>query len=260
MNQDTYERLCELAARDQWRLDDLAWSQLDFSAVPLEYRQAAADALAQLHWGERTAHLAAQRLATMLDDGAARRFCLTQVDDEARHVAFFERLMRALGCEGQVRPSVYSLMAEVEKADTPELLLAGMQILIESTAHSLFVELTRVLQWMGEQLDVLPDVRNAMNLVIGEWMPKLLARDESRHIAFGLKWLGEKVPQLDSAARAKLEASALDWGSRVRNQAAAPDLLDGLGVAGRVIGDRLIDDLNLRFSQLGLQARLAPLP
>lgn len=251
-----YERLCELARRDAWRLEELPWHELDVSDAPEELRQVAADAIAQLHWGERTAHLAAQRVARLLPEGAARRFALTQVEDEARHVAFFGKLMDVVGCEGRVRESVRALMAQVEAADTPELLLAGMQILIEGVAHALFVELSRVAKDAGELEGAFA---SSMLRVVGDWMPRLLGRDESRHIAFGLACLEERIPKLDAGARAALEARAADWGRQVRAQAEDPDLLFGLGVDGATLCARLIDDLNLRLAQVGLTTRIAPL-
>src|SRR5262245_11883467 len=95
------ERLRELALRDQWSLDALDIGSLDVSSLPEPFRQAGADAFAQLHWGERTALLAARRLCELLPAGRERAFVQTQLQDEARHVAFFEQVIARLGCEGR---------------------------------------------------------------------------------------------------------------------------------------------------------------
>lgn len=252
------ERLCELAARDQWKLEDLDWRSLDVSALPEVFRQAAADGFAQLQWGERTAQLAAERLLGLLPEGPARAFIATQRTDEARHVAFFEQVIRLLGCEGRVRPSVQQLMREVQEAETPEELMLGMQILIEGAAHSLIMEGARLVGAFddGGGLD---RPLQSMKTVVGEWMPRLLARDESRHIAFGLHALRARIPRLDHAARRRLEEKVAHWGEKVLEQARDPDLVYGIGEDGDAVCGRLIEDLNLRIAQVGLETRIAPL-
>jgi hypothetical protein len=253
-----FERLCELAARDQWRLEDLDWYTLDVSGLPEEFRQTAADGFAQLQWGERTAQHAAARLVELLPEGPARAFLVTQRTDEARHVAFFERVMEVLGCEGRVRPSVQRLMREVQEADTPEALVLGMQILIEGVAHSLFQEAARVVNGF-EADEGLEGPLQALKKVMGEWMPRLLARDESRHIAFGIHYLRQRLPRLDGAARRQLEEKVSLWGEMVLEQARDPDLVYGIGIDGEAVCGQLIEDLNLRLGQVGLETRIAAL-
>lgn len=252
------ERLCELAARDQWKLEELDWGSLDLMTLPESFRQTAADGFAQLLWGERTAQLAASRLLELLPAGPARAFIVTQQTDEARHVAFFERLIHLLGCEGRTRPSVQRLMREVQEAETPEALMLGMQILIEGIAHSLFLEAARVVDAFGE-VDELDRPLQALRTVIVDWMPRLLGRDESRHIAFGLHALRQRIPRLDRATRLRLEEKVALWGGMVLEQARDPDLVYGVGVDGDAVCERLIDDLNLRIGQIGLETRIAPL-
>ncbi|HYI00641.1 hypothetical protein [Hyalangium sp.] len=253
-----FERLCELAARDQWKLEELGWHTLDVSSLPEPFRQTAADGFAQLQWGERTAQLAATRLIELLPEGAARAFVVTQRTDEARHVAFFERVIGLLGCEGRVRPSVQRLMREVQEAETPEALVLGMQILIESIAHSLFQEASRVVNSIeaGEELD---GPLRALKTVMGEWMPRLLGRDESRHIAFGLHYLRQRIPRLEGPERHQLEEKVSLWGEWVLEQARDPDLVYGIGIDGEAVCGQLIEDLNLRLAQVGLETRIAPL-
>ncbi|KFE70331.1 hypothetical protein [Hyalangium minutum] len=253
-----FERLCELAARDQWRLEDLDWHTLDVAALPEEFRQTAADGFAQLQWGERTAQHAAARLVELLPEGSARAFLVTQRTDEARHVAFFERVMQVLGCEGRVRPSVQRLMREVQEADTPEALVLGMQILIEGVAHSLFQEAAKVVNGF-EADESLAGPLQALKKVMGEWMPRLLARDESRHIAFGIHYLRQRLPRLDGASRRQLEEKVSLWGEWVLEQARDPDLVYGIGIDGEAVCGQLLEDLNLRLGQVGLETRIAPL-
>ncbi len=251
------ERLCELAARDQWRLEDLDWSTVEVSSLPEDFRQTAADAFAQLQWGEETALFAATRLREWLPEGPARTFLTTQQTDEARHAAFFERVVRIFGCGGRVRPSVLRLMQEVREAETPEALLLGMQVLIEGVAHSMFLEASKLVEAMGDVEGLDSSIR-ALKTLVAESMPRL-ARDESRHIAFGLHQLRRRIPRLDPMARLRLEEKVALWGEWVLEQARDPDLIVGIGVDGDTLCARLIEDLNLRIGQVGLDTRLAPL-
>jgi hypothetical protein len=251
------ERLCELAARDQWRLDELDWSAVEVSTLPEAFRQTAADAFAQLHWGEQTAHFAATRLREWLPEGPARAFLATQQEDEARHAAFFERIIHLFGCEGRVRPSVQRLMREVREAETPEAMMLGMQVLIEGIAHSMFLEASRLMRAL-DGAEGLDGPLLALKTLVAEAMPRL-ARDESRHIAFGLHCLRRSIPRLDRAARLRLEEKVALWGEWVLEQARDPDLVVGLGVDGDALCGQLIEDLNLRIGQVGLDTRMAPL-
>jgi hypothetical protein len=98
-----------------------------------------------------------------------------------------------------------------------------------------------------------------LKTVMGEWMPRLLARDESRHIAFGLHYLRQRIPRLDGTARHQLEAKVALWGEWVLEQTRDPDLVYGIGIDGEAACGQLIEDLNLRLGQVGLETRIAPL-
>ena len=115
-----FERLFELAERDQWTVAGLSWSEVDLSVFPLALRQTAADLMAQLQYGELTAMHCAAKLIDALPTRAARLAGASQVNDEARHVRFFANLQSRLGCEGRVRPAVLDLMASVQDAPTPQ--------------------------------------------------------------------------------------------------------------------------------------------
>ncbi len=255
------ERLCELAARDQWKLDDLAWDTLDVHTLPEVFRQTAAECFVQLRRGERTAEHTAAQLLEFLPEGPERTFVMTQRIDEARHVAFFDRLIQLLGCEPPVRDSVEQLMTEVEAADSPEALVLGMQIFIESVGQSLFLAGSRAMSALeangGVELDGGPIW--SLKTVLRDWMPRLLGRDESRHIAFGLHFLRQQIPQLEPTARQKLENTVAYWGRALIEPVRDPDLINAIGGDGEAVCRQLIDDLNLRLAQVGLDTRIAPL-
>lgn len=250
------ERLRELAVRDQWSLSDLDWTGVELPSLPADFRQAAADAFAQLYWGERTAELAATKLAGLLQPAAARALCELQSRDEARHAAFFEQVIARLGCQGRVRPSTERLMSEVQQAESPEAMVLGMQILIEGVAHSLFSQAGRLFEVL-DRSGAMEGSQRATWRVVAEWMPGLLARDESRHIAFGVHFLRERLPELGPRGRGRLEEKLATWGAWVLESARDPDLLLGVGVDGDALCGPLVEDLNLRIAQVGLQSRLA---
>ena len=246
------DRLYEIACRDQWTVAGLDWSAVELAAFPLPLRQAAADLFAQLHYGELTAMMGASRMMDRLPSSAARLVCATQVNDEARHVRFFANLIGRLGCAGRVRPTVRQLMGEVYEADTAEATMLGMQILIEGVAHSLFQEGARLFADFPGQGPLFDAVRT----VAVDWLPRLLARDESRHIAFGLHYLRARLPALSAGQRAALERRVERWGEMVHEMAADPDLIDGVGMDGGRLGARCLVDINLRLSQVGLETRI----
>lgn len=251
------DRLYELAARDHWTVGGLDWASIDLSAVPLPIRQAGAHLFAQLEFGELTAMMCAARMMDRLESPAARLVCATQVNDEARHARFFANLVARLGCEGQVRASTERLMREVYECDTAEGMMLGMQILIEGVAHSFFMEGARVFEAIEIEGELPPAFR-AVRTVVGEWLPTLLARDESRHISFGLAYLRERLPELDRTRRHALEEKVAAWGEMVLESARDPDLIDAVGIDGIPLTRRCVEDLNLRLAQIGLETRIDP--
>ena len=250
------ERLYEVACRDQWTVAGLDWSAIELGALPQPIRQAAADVFAQLHYGELAAMLGASRMMDKLPAGPFRLVCATQVNDEARHVRFFANLIGRLGCTGRVRQSVQQIMNEVHGADTPEATMLGIQILIEGVAHSFFQECARFFDDVRAEGPLFTAVRT----VVVDWLPGLLARDESRHIALGLHYLKARVPQLDARARAALEYKVEHWGEMVHDMARGSDILDCVGVDERRLVTRCVADLNVRLGQVGLETRIPDLP
>jgi hypothetical protein len=249
------DRLYELAARDQWTVSGLDWSAINFGALPLPIRLAAADLFAQLHHGELTAMRGAARMLDRLPSHDLRLVCATQVSDEARHARFFERLLASLECEARVRSSVRALMLEVDESDTLEGGMLGMQILIEGVAHSFFLEASRA--FAGLSLDgALSGHLLTVRTVVCDWLPNLLARDESRHIALGLHYLRARLPELDRKARHALEESVQRWGEMILTMARGPVEIDAVGLDGLSVCQRCVADINLRLAQIGLASRI----
>jgi len=92
--------------------------------------------------------------------------------------------------------------------------------------------------------------------VIGEWLPNYLGRDESRHIAFGVQFLSQRIPQLSPAERHRLERQVERWGRLIVAVALDPDFLIMPGLNGQSLTQRCIRDLNVRLSNIGLETRI----
>lgn len=250
-----FERLYEMAERDRWSLAEMDWNAVDFSAVPLSVRQCAVNMFSQLHYGEVTALMGAARLVKIAPTMAVQLFSSTQVNDEARHVQWFSTLIQKLDCRCEVRDSVVEFMNDVYECDTLEGLVVGMHLLVEGLAHTFFMEGARIFSQAGPMAKIIKPYRSASK-VIGEWLPNYLGRDESRHIAFGVQFLSQRIPQLSPAERHRLERQVERWGRLIVAVALDPDFLIMPGLNGQSLTQRCIRDLNVRLSNIGLETRI----
>ncbi len=248
--------LLALSARDEWAVHALPWGAVDFASIPQPVRAAIADMVAQLACGERAALLGATRFATALPAGLTRDMCIVQAKDEARHVQFFEALTRALGEPGQVRAMTDELVAEIAADPTPEGLMVGLQILVEGAAHAFFVDAPRAFAALEETPEVAL-LLEPLRRVATDWLPRRLAKDESRHVAFGMFYLAEHVPQLGRVARLALESKVERWGRVIARSAADPDVVSQTGLDGAFLCGRAVAHMNRRLAQVGLDARVA---
>jgi ribonucleoside-diphosphate reductase beta chain len=132
-----------------------------------------------------------------------RHFLATQIADEARHHVFFDRFLQEVVSSGSdsaevlrimqsyLSPQYRSLFAELNRT-TSQLryrphdtqLLTQAIVLYYLMAEGLAHTGQHFLRTFGEKTKLLPGFVRGINLI---------ARDESRHIAFGLQWLRELV-------------------------------------------------------------------
>lgn len=252
------EQLYELALRDQWRLADLNWDSVNLGGIPQPLRQSAANMFAQLHYGELAALLGASRIAMIAPNACVRKFCTTQADDEARHVQWFSALMRKLDCHAEVLPSTEALMQDVCECDSIEGLVAGIHILVEGMAHSFFLEGARAFSTCNPVTRFFAPYR-AARTAIGDWLPNYLGRDESRHIAFGVRFLTGRIKDLSRPRRDVLERQVQRWCDLFVAAARDPAMLAVPGLDSIAIRDRCIHDINLRLATVGIEARIPSL-
>ena len=207
-------RLYENAKRDQWNASkDIDWAQpvdleQGFMADELidiydtEYwhkmnageraemnRLFSAWRLSQLMHGEHAAVLVCSQLANVMPDADSKFFMSTQIMDEARHLEFFHRY---LGDRvGKIYPQSDAgteLFDFILHDPRWYIKTIGLQLVGETFAVSLFKMLADTAK---DEL-----LRYACRLIL---------RDESRHMGFGMLSLPELVRQMDDNERQEVE-------------------------------------------------------
>ncbi|HLK10243.1 MAG TPA: ferritin-like domain-containing protein [Candidatus Binatia bacterium] len=213
-------RLYVKAAEAQWVAErDLAWDQpLDedkLAATPLGLglriertaywrslgeavrreltRRTAVFRLSNFLHGEQGALMVAAQLVNAVPHTDAKFYAATQTMDEARHVEVFARYIAKLGDVHPIAPPLKGILdATLATADWMQKLV-GMQIVVEGLALYSFREMRNLTQE--------PLLREILGYV---------ARDESRHHAYGVQYIERCVPCLGPGERAALEDFAVD--------------------------------------------------
>lgn len=134
-------------------------------------------AISQLFYGEQATVAMCARLAADIPDPAVRRFLATQIADERRHMAYYERYLARFGGIGAIEEGV-------------------------AMAYQ------GALAWHGSHLGailafhvVLEGEGLRVQRLYGDWFPcplfrqvnALIARDEGRHVAFGRHYLRKSL-------------------------------------------------------------------
>src|SRR4029077_4544681 len=200
------------------------WRSLDEDTRIELTRRTAAFRLSNFLHGEQGALMVAAQLVNAVPHTDAKFYAATQTMDEARHVEGFARYLEKLdGLRPIAAPLKRLLDATLQTGDSRKTRaprkgilaptretgdwlkkLVGMQIVVEGLALYSFGEM-RVLT---EE----PLLKEILTYV---------ARDESRHHAYGVQYVERCVPELSAAEREELEDFALDAAQTVvdnRNQ------------------------------------------
>jgi|GEM_PF-128615 len=265
------ERLYHLWEKGQWSASDidLALDRIDWQEkLTNEQRFAIRTIVAMFLDGEQVVarDLAPFiRAASQLEDSI---FLTTQIADEGRHHVFFDRFLREVMEIGhsmdstlaEVQPYLNSsykqLFAELNHVtdqlhlrpnDTPLLAeaLVFYHLMAEGVAHSG----QHFLGIFGAKTKLLPGFTRGINLV---------ARDESRHIAFGLRWLRELVAT-NPECRVRVVQTikrALPW---VVGMLFLPEFVHSLGVSNREACIFTLNILAVRFRYIGISPTETPL-
>ena len=214
----TYRQLYELWERQQWATQDLDFSvdrrqwHEEFSA---EERQARMYGLSSFFIGEQrvTAELAPIMWAAPDED--MRLFLATQIADEARHVAFFNRFYSEVGIlesdtlEGRleetsahINPEFTVLFDELLQERVERLARdpQDLESMVEAiTIYHMVVE--GMLALTGQHFIIDYNERNGTLPGFVDGFTKV-ARDEHRHVAFGARFLRDMARRDDRYAEA----------------------------------------------------------
>ena len=152
-------------------------------------------------------------------------FLTTQIVDEARHHVFFDRFMREVAGQGRDTKTTLAaverhltwgfkqVFAELDrvtdalrrKPKDKELLAQTIALYHIVVEGMLAIPGQHFIQRYVEKLDILPGFREGITNV---------SRDESRHVAFGIKFLGQLVHSSKDCRQAAIDLwdRALPWG------------------------------------------------
>lgn len=190
--------------------------------------------VSQFLHGEQGALVATARLAELLPDVSAKLFAAGQVGDEARHVEAFSRYVEQ--CVPQPYPvsgPLADLLRDILTDSRWDVTTLGMQIVVEGLALA-SLRLTDA------------SFHDPLIRQIG----RLVARDEARHVSFGVLALAGAYGEMTAAERAQREEFVLDAAELMRRRFLLEDIWDRLGVdvaAGREFA--LSNDLMVRYRQ-----------
>ena len=207
-----YAELYELWERQQWRTQDLDFTQdrLDWEGFPDDEKYQRMYGLSSFFIGEQKV---AEELGPIMRAAPTedqKVFLCTQIADEARHVAFFNRFYEEVGVlestnlqdrleetSAHLNPKFHELFDELLSSRVDKLARdpGDLETLVEAvTLYHMVIEgmlaLTGqhfILQYNEEQ-GTLPGFVEGFNKI---------ARDEHRHVAFGARFLRE-MAQTDS--------------------------------------------------------------
>jgi hypothetical protein len=197
--------------------------------------------ISQFLHGEQGALLAAGRLVTMVPDMDTKFYAAAQAADEARHVEAYARYVGLLGNIYPVNPALKRMLDTVTTESRWDVVILGMQIIVEGLALAAFrFEYTR-----------------SFDPVIAQ-LTRLVAKDEARHVAFGLLALREVCGELTSREKAEREEfvkeAALLMSRRFRLaeiwQRLEVDVQAGVNYALR--DQKMIDFRRLMFTKIAI--------
>jgi P-aminobenzoate N-oxygenase AurF len=190
--------------------------------------------VSQFLHGEQAALIVACRLAQTLPDLDNKLFAATQAVDEARHVEAFSRYLREKApLTYPITSSLAALLNDILADSRWDVTALGMQIMVEALAMAAFRLASSTFH------DDL--IRQITTLV---------ARDEARHVSFGVLSLSGIYDQMTTAERGEREDLILDAASLMRRRFMLEDVWERLEVdraAG--VAYATSDELMIRYRQ-----------
>jgi rubrerythrin len=169
------------------------WRSLPEELLVELTRRTASFRLSQFLHGEQGALMVAAQLVNAVPHTDAKFYAATQTMDEARHVEVFSRYIEKLDEIRPIAPALKGILDETLTTGDWMKKLVGMQIVVEGLALYSFREMRNLTQE--------PLLKDVLTYV---------ARDESRHHAYGVQYIERCVPCLGARERAELEDFAVE--------------------------------------------------
>lgn len=204
--------------------DDSAFAMASFAASPLARRgrpmwdtfrwELQAWMVSQFLHGEQGALVVAARLVEVVPDLDSKMCAASQAVDEARHVEAFSRYLREKVPQPYpVTASLAELLDDILADSRWDVTALGMQIMVEALAMAAFR---------------LADSTFHDDLI--KEVTRLVARDEARHVSFGVVTLDRVYREMTTAERADREELVLDAASLMRRRFLLEDVWERLDV------------------------------
>lgn len=141
--------------------------------------------LSQFLHGEQGALLVASQLVSCAPTYEAKLYAASQTFDEARHVEVFAKYLKdKVGFVYPINPNLKALLDKILTDERWDLKFIGMQLIVEGLALAAFNT-----QKMVSRDPLLTDILD------------LVARDEARHVAFGVMYMEQFVATLSDQER-----------------------------------------------------------
>ena len=242
----SYQKLYELWERQQWRTQDIDFSQdrEDWENFPDDEKFQRMYGLSSFFIGEQKV---AEELGPMMRAAPTeemRIFLCTQIADEARHVQMFNRFYEEVGVlesttlqdrleetSAHLNPKFNVLFDELLKSKVDHLARNpdDVEMLVEAiTLYHMIIEGMLALTGQhfiityNEENNTLPGFVEGFNNI---------ARDEHRHVAFGARFLRE-MAQSDSRYADAIQRTLVECGPAADGVLAPPWYEEGMEVFG----------------------------
>jgi hypothetical protein len=224
--------------------DDSAYALGSFAASPLARRgrpmwdryrwELQSWMVSQFLHGEQGALVVAGRLVETVPDLDSKYYAASQVADEARHVEAFSRYLREKAPSAYpVSPHLAALMTDILADRRWDITALGMQIMVEALAMAAFR--------LANSTFLDPLIRD---------IARLVARDEARHVSFGVLCLEGIYGQLTTAERADREELVLEAANLIRRRFLLEDVWERLEVdRAEGMSYAATDDLMVKYRQ-----------
>jgi len=169
------------------------WRSLSAEQQWQASRAVASFRLSNFLHGEQGALMVAAQLVNCVPHTDAKFYAATQTMDEARHVEVFSKYITKLDEVRPIAPALRTILDATLETENWMKKLVGMQIVVEGLALYSFREMRNLTEE--------PLLRDLLTYI---------ARDESRHHAYGVQYIERCAPLLSQADRDELEDFALE--------------------------------------------------